>query len=68
MKIRVLKGFTDKFNRGLTHEPGEVITEFDDSRVREIVHRGLAEIIEDEPVAGKSTGNKTKAASNLKNK
>lgn len=49
IKARVLKPFRDKYQFSREYKPGEII-EFDEVRISNMVHLGLAEIIsEDKP-------------------
>lgn len=63
MKARVLVPFCDKYNRSVTHLPGEDV-DFDDDRVAALAARGLVEPAET-PAAKPKTARpkaKTKAA------
>ena len=44
MKVKVLKGFTDKFDFSKEYKPGEVIDISDKARIQDLTERGLIEL------------------------
>ncbi|MDR2765427.1 MAG: hypothetical protein LBB90_10420 [Tannerella sp.] len=48
MKIVVIRVFRDKFNPAKVFSPGMIVSDFEDSRAKDLVLRGLAAIAEEQ--------------------
>ena len=44
MKVKVLSKFVDKNDFSKTYNPGDIIDNFDEARITDLVSRGLVEI------------------------
>ncbi|MBN9300293.1 MULTISPECIES: hypothetical protein [Dysgonomonas] len=44
MKVKVLKGFTDRFDFSKEYKPGDVIDLSDKARIQDLTERGLIEL------------------------
>lgn len=47
MKVKVLSKFVDKNDFSKTYNPGDIIYNFDEERITDLVSRGLVETYED---------------------
>lgn len=54
MKVKVLSKFVDKNDFSKTYNPGEIIDNFDEARITDLVSRGLVETYEDKEEKGES--------------
>lgn len=52
MKIEVKKGFRDKFTKE-SYKPGDIVELTDGERIADLVSRGLAELVKEEPAEEK---------------
>lgn len=44
MNVKVLIKFVDKYDFSKTHNPGDIIDNFDEARITDLVSRGLVEV------------------------
>lgn len=58
MKVKVLSKFVDKNDFSKTYNPGDIIDNFDEARITNLVSRGLVETYEDKEEKGESTEEK----------
>lgn len=58
MKIKVLSKFVDKNDFSKTYNQGDIIDNFDEARITDLVSRGLVEAYEDKEEKGDSTEEK----------
>lgn len=58
MKVKVLSKFVDKNDFSKTYNPGDIIYNFDEERITDLVSRGLVESYEDKEGKGESTEEK----------
>lgn len=54
MKLKVVKGFRDKFDHSVRYQPGTVIDIEDEARAKDIVARGLGKAV-NEPKTEKNS-------------
>lgn len=54
MKVKVLSKFVDKNDFSKTYNPGDIIDNFDEARITDLVSRGLVEIEEKKEVNDES--------------
>ena len=55
MKVKVLSKFVDKNDFSKTYNPGYIIDNFDEARIKDLMTRGLVETYEDKEEKGEST-------------
>lgn len=58
MKVKVLSKFVDKNDFSKTYNQGDIIDNFDEARITDLVSRGLVETYEDKEEKGESTEEK----------
>lgn len=58
MKVKVLSKFVDKNDFSKTYNPGDIIDNFDEARITDLVSMGLVEAYEDKEEKGDSTEEK----------
>lgn len=58
MKVKVLSKFVDKNDFSKTYNPGDIIDNFDEARIKYLMTRGLVETYEDKEEKGESTEEK----------
>lgn len=58
MKVKVLSKFVDKNDFSKTYNQGDIIDNFDEARITDLVSRGLVESYEDKEGKGESTEEK----------
>lgn len=58
MKVKVLSKFVDKNDFSKTYNQGDIIDNFDEARITDLVSRGLVEAYEDKEEKGGSTEEK----------
>lgn len=54
MKVKVLSKFVDKNDFSKTYNPGNIIDNFDEARIKDLMTRGLVETYEDKEEKGES--------------
>ena len=63
MNVKVLSKFVDKYDFSKEYKPGDVIDNFDEARITDLVSRGLVEAYGDKEEKGDSTEEKNKKVS-----
>ena len=63
MKVKVLSTLVDKKDFSKTYNQGDIIDNFDEARITDLVSRGLVEAYEDKEEKGDSTEEKNKKVS-----
>ena len=58
MKVKVLSKFVDKNDFSKTYNQGDIIDNFDEARIKDLMTRGLVETYEDKGEKGESTEEK----------
>lgn len=58
MKVKVLSKFVDKNDFSKTYNQGDIIDNFDEARITDLVSRGLVETYEDKEEKSESTEEK----------